>query len=104
MVGKESSNKRSKVKENKAWQDPAKSVHQQGGTFNLDTSCIIIVIIYLAIGLMHDDVPAVKNHHQVSFVRHSLQTFDKFTLFLSGYSFQLCSFENTWIKLLQVYN
>ena len=42
-------------------------------------------------------------HHHASFVRHSLQTFDKFALFFSGYSFQFCSFEITWMKLSQVY-
>ena len=40
---------------------------------------------------------------QAWFVRSSLQIFGKFMLFLSGYSFQLCSFENTLMTLSQVY-
>ena len=33
----------------------------------------------------------------------NLQTFDKFTLFLNGYSVQICSFENTLMRLSHIY-
>ena len=55
------------------------------------------------IGLMHDDVTSSKFTTKPRLYDIPLQTSEKFTLFLSGNFFQLCSFENTWMKLSQVY-